>query len=376
MKKVLVAVFCFLFILNSSVCVSAEELSLSAKAAVLIAADSREVLFTKNADTRLSMASTTKIMTALILAEQEDLTKTVKITDEMVRVEGSSMGLMPGDVVTYLDLIYGMLLPSGNDAANTTAYILGGNKEGFAELMNKKAREIGLKNTNFVTPSGLDDENHFTTAYDLAILTSFALKNPVFKEVCSTKYKTLEFGNPPAKHTYQNHNKLLENYDGVIGVKTGFTKKSGRCLVTAAERNGATIIAVTLNAPNGSGDHKKMLDFGFDRVSAVTIDPKIPESVSVISGDCDKVKISTVPKSFTLSDSALFNIKTKVLLPKFLYSGIKAGQTVGRVQYYFENRLIGEEEIISAADVHLRNNKPAFKQRFIENLSKILRLVV
>jgi len=215
MKKTALFVLIFsLLICNFSICVSADKnLSVSAKAAVLICMDTGEILFQKSATQKLPMASTTKIMTSLILAEQPDLSKTVKVTKKMVAVEGSSMGLLDGDTVSYRDLLYGMLLASGNDAANTTAYVLGGGIEGFAKIMNERAKQIGLKNTNFVTPSGLDDESHYTTAYDLALLTSVALKNTAFYTACSSKQAVLYYGNPPYKRTLTNHNKLLGNYD-------------------------------------------------------------------------------------------------------------------------------------------------------------------
>ena len=207
------ALFVIIFSLVFCSCIvsvsASENITVSAKSAIVMCMDTNEVLLEKSAMLKLPMASTTKIMTALILAEQPDLSKTVKVTKQMVTVEGSSMGLLEGDAVSYRDLLYGMLLASGNDAANTTAYVIGGSIKGFAKIMNQKAAELGLKNTSFVTPSGLDDENHYTTAYDLALLASAALKNKVFREACSSKIATLYYGNPPYRRTLTNHNKLL-----------------------------------------------------------------------------------------------------------------------------------------------------------------------
>ncbi len=374
MKKLFCIVISVCLVVLFEVSVFAEEVETSAKASVLISADTLDVIYGENINSRLSMASTTKIMTALILAEQENLSKSVKITREMVMVEGSSMGLKVGDTVTYLDLIYGMLLASGNDAATATAYALGGSLDGFADMMNDKARQIGLKNTNFVTPSGLDDDNHYSTAYDMAILTAYALKNRVFKEVCSTYVKTLEFGGE--RHTYQNHNRLLKERDDVIGVKTGFTKKSGRCLVTAAEREGVTLIAVTLSDGNDWNDHKKLIDYGFENVKSIDVETQIPDSVAVISGDCDRVKLSATCKKFTVSKSTNVKLKARILLPSFIYSSVSAGETVGKIEYYFGDRLIYVSDILSVADVYIKNEKLPLKERFIQNLRKILRLVV
>lgn len=376
MKKIVIILMLLLSMFFITIPAGAQELSVSAKSAIVICADTKDIVFSKNINTKLSMASTTKIMTGLILAEQKDLTKTVTVTDKMVAVEGSSMGLRAGDVITYLDLLYGLMLASGNDAANTIAVTLGGSIEGFAKLMNNKAKEIGLKNTNFVTPSGLDHEQHYTTAYDLAVLTAYALENKVFSEVCSTYIKTISFGNPKTEHTYKNHNRLLNSYNGMIGVKTGFTKKSGRCLVTAAQRNGITLISVTLSAPDDWNDHENMLNFAFEKVEKLSVKANIPESLPVISGDCDRVKISAASKSFALCEENLNKIKMQVFLPKFLYSEISAGEKIGCVLYYLNGKCIGNTNIISVADVNLKNNKPSFGCLFKENLLKLLRLVI
>ena len=376
MKKIVIILMLLLSMFFITIPAGAQELSVSAKSAIVICADTKDIVFSKNINTKLSMASTTKIMTGLILAEQKDLTKTVTVSDKMVAVEGSSMGLRAGDVITYLDLLYGLMLASGNDAANTIAVTLGGSIEGFAKLMNNKAKEIGLKNTNFVTPSGLDHEQHYTTAYDLAVLTAYALENKVFSEVCSTYIKTISFGNPKTEHTYKNHNRLLNSYNGMIGVKTGFTKKSGRCLVTAAQRNGITLNSVTLSAPDDWNDHENMLNFAFEKVEKLSVKANIPESLPVISGDCDRVKISAASKSFALCEENLNKIKMQVFLPKFLYSEISAGEKIGCVLYYLNGKCIGNTNIISVADVNLKNNKPSFGCLFKENLLKLLRLVI
>ena len=206
----------------------------SAKAAVLINGDTGEIIYSYNENEKLPMASTTKIMTALILCETADLSEEITVTADMLKVEGSSMGLLAGDRVTYHDLLYGMMLASGNDAANVTAISIAGSVEKFAKMMNRRAEELGLKNTHFVTPSGLDADGHYTTAYDLALLAAFALKNEDFAKAASSKSAVLNYGNPPYRRTLTNHNKLLSSFEGAVGVKTGFTKKSGRCLVSAA----------------------------------------------------------------------------------------------------------------------------------------------
>lgn len=352
--------------------IAQENISISAKSAIVICEDTGEVLYEKSSHLKLPMASTTKIMTALILAEQPDLSKTVTVTEQMVAVEGSSMGLLKGDTVSFRDLLYGMLLASGNDAANTTAYVLGGSVEGFAIMMNKKAKEIGMKNTSFVTPSGLDDENHYTTAFDLALLTSVALKNTAFRTACSSKKAVLYYGNPPYKRSLSNHNKLLGNYEGLIGVKTGFTKKSGRCLVTAAKRDGKGVIVVTLNAPDDWNDHRKLLDYGINSTVAVNYsNDDFNDILPVVGTDADLIRIKCEAASFCVSSKNQNNIKSQILLPKFVVAPISAGETVGRVEYSLNGKVIKTSEIYSVADAFIRNKKEKFSIRFFKSLRTI-----
>lgn len=372
MKKSVVLILVFTFLLNLFCLFVKAEFSISAKSAIVIAADTLEVLYEKSANQKLPMASTTKIMTALLLAEQPDLSKTVKTTKQMVTVEGSSMGLLEGDTVSYRDLLYGMLLASGNDAANTTAYVLAGSTEGFAKMMNNKAAELGMKNTSFVTPSGLDDENHYTTAYDLAILTAAALKNAAFRTACSSKSAVLYYGNPPYRRTLTNHNKLLGNYDGIIGVKTGFTKKSGRCLVTAAEREGKRVIAVTLNDPDDWSDHRKLLDYGLEKTLVTEFkNDDIDDVLPIICGSADLIRIEFEQTKICTSLDGNNEIKRKIILPKFVYAPISAGEKVGRIEYYFKDKLVKTTDVFSVADVECYNRKESFKKRFL-NILKVL----
>ena len=247
LKKITGILLALSLLLGVALPVSAFECATSAKASILIDADSGRVLSAQNEKAKLPMASTTKIMTTLIALEQPDLTSYFTVDPEAIKVEGSSMGLTEGDRVNLLTLCYGMILPSGNDAANVVAMRIGGSAEKFADMMNAKAAELGLKDTHFVTPSGLDADGHYTTAYDLAQLARIAMQNPLFKSICKESAAQVEFGNPPFKRWLKNHNKLIEMYDGCIGVKTGFTDAAKRCLVSAAERDGVTLICVTLS---------------------------------------------------------------------------------------------------------------------------------
>ncbi len=322
MKKIMC--FFLLFALFTNLC-GASAVENSAAAAIVINAKTRTVIYSKNANARLPMASTTKIMTALILAECNTPEKEVTVTKQMVAVEGSSMGLSAGDTVTYCDLLYGILLPSGNDAANTAAISISGSVEKFADLMNKRAEELGLNNTHFVTPSGLDADGHYTTAYDLAILTSFALENESFRKVAATKSVTLEYSGK--KNYLSNHNRMLKTYNGAIGVKTGYTSKSGRCLVTAAKRENTEIIAVTLNDRNDWADHANLLDYGFENSSEVLLEPTIPEAVNCVGGGEEKIKLTTAQTKIGISRQETFQYKT--YLPNFIYAPVNCGDVVG-----------------------------------------------
>ncbi len=251
--------------------------SLSAKSAILIDASDGTVLFEKNAAQRMGMASTTKIMTALIVAERLPLERTVVVPSEAVNTEGSSVYLCEGELLSIRDLLYALLLASANDAAVTLAIAVSGSIEGFAALMNEKAHSLGLTDTSFTNPHGLYDERHYTTAHDLALISAAALQSEAIREIAATKRVVIPQGvtssNPEglSKRYLLNHNKMLSRYEGAIGLKTGFTKKTGRCLVSAAERDGLTLIAVTLSAPDDWNDHAALLDYGYSRYERVTL---------------------------------------------------------------------------------------------------------
>ena len=351
MKKVFVIILSLLFVFSSgAVNVSA----LSAKAAAVINGDTGELIISRNSDEALPMASTTKIMTALLLCENLSPDKNITVTKQMVAVEGSSMGLLPGDSVSANDLLYGMMLASGNDAANTAAIAVSGSVESFVELMNKRAREMGLVKTSFKTPSGLDGDGHCTTAYELALIARQALLNPRFAKAAASKSATLCYGNPPYKRTLKNHNKLLNMYDDVVGVKTGFTKKSGRCLVSAAKRDGKFVIAVTLNDPDDWADHRQLLDTGFSALTTVRIAPEKSDfGVLTAHFSKDKINITVPEKEISVLSNA--DVDMKIDLPEFVYAPVKKGEKIGSVIYYLEGKPLFSENINSPCDVKNEN---------------------
>ncbi len=346
--------------------------STSAKAAVVINGDTGEVIYGHNSKEKLPMASTTKIMTALILCEQNTPEKEITVTADMIRVEGSSMGLLAGDRVTYHDLLYGMMLASGNDAANVTAISIAGTTENFARLMNEKAKEIGLESTSFVTPSGLDDKNHYTTAEDLARLAAYALKNKDFSEAVGCESATLNYGNPPYRRTLTNHNKLLKMYDKAVGVKTGFTKKSGRCLVSAAREDGKLAIAVTLNDPNDWDDHISLLEYGLKAIKQTKYSPKTSVyNIPVIGGEKEDIQVFIEP--YTVNTLETEGISSEISLPKFVYAPIKKGECLGKIQYMLNGENIGEVELSAPIDINSKALPPKFITQIKENIKYILK---
>lgn len=340
---------------------SAEALGVSAESAVLYCADNNKVYFSKNENKRVKPASTTKIMTALLTLEYaEHNNKKVEFKREMIS-EGSSMYLKIGEVVTLRDLAVGILLCSGNDAANAAAVSISGSKEKFAELMTERAHKIGMKNTNFVTPSGLDDENHYTTAYDMALLMNEALKNPDFNSLTARKTDTVKFIKPENKiTTYSNHNRLLSSYEYCIGGKTGYTSSAGRCLVSAAVKDGLTLIAVTMNDKRDWADHTAMYNYGFENYRMKEIDDNnFFLDVDTVGGEKNKTTVGGVGKSGIVVKAADYRkIKRKIIMDNFLYAPIKSDAEVGKIIYSLNGKIIARHKLTAATENNsIRENK-------------------
>lgn len=370
MKRIIC--FCLILFVLSNMPVGA--VSTCAKAAAVINGDTGEIIYAENADERLPMASTTKIMTALLLCENADLSEEITVTADMLKVEGSSMGLLAGDRVTYHDLLYGMMLASGNDAANVTAISLAGSVQKFAEMMNKKAEELGLKSTHFVTPSGLDAEGHYTTAKELALLAAYALKNEDFAKAAASESALLNYGNPPYRRSLTNHNKMLKLFDGAVGVKTGFTKKSGRCLVSAARRDGKLAVAVTLNDPDDWNDHANLLDYGLNSIKQTRYTPKTScYSIPVIGSDEEQIEVFIEP--FTVNTLETENISCDIKLPKFLYAPITKGDILGTAEYKMGDEVIGTVELTALRDISAFSHKISFYDEIKQNIIYILKCI-
>ena len=315
--------------------------NITAESAVLYSPVSGEFIYEKSADKKLPMASTTKIMTALLALEycEEYGDKLVSVSREAAATEGSSMGLEAGDKITVTDLCAGVLLASGNDGANALAEVI---SDDFQELMNSRGREIGMQNTNFVTPSGLDAEDHYSTARDMAFLAAEAMKNEHFAAIVSSQYMEISYNKGEKTAAFSNHNKLLGYLDGCIGIKTGYTEKAGRCLVSAVKRDGVMLICVTLNAPDDWNDHEKLYDFGFPLMEEYT--PLYADFVLPTTGHPVICKIENGDEFPCFFEN---KVKEIVYLPRFIYaSSCKKGDTIGRVDYIINRKIIHSKNII------------------------------
>ncbi len=341
----------------------------SAESAALFEADTGDVIFEVNGRKKLPMASTTKIMTALVALEEGDLDERFTVPREAVGVEGSSVYLAEGETVTLRDLLFALMLESANDAAEAIACRIGGSSSGFAVMMNEKAEELGLRDTSFSNPHGLDDPDHYTTAYDLGKLTCAALENAEFEKIVSTRsISVFTYG---TERTLVNHNRLLQSLDGAIGVKTGFTKRSGRCLVSAVRRNGVLTVAVTLNDPNDWSDHRSLHEYGQSLYKrSVLAEPgSVSVDIPVIGGDVQRVRCTC---SDALSAVLKREQKAKVTVeaPRFVPAPVMRGDALGKAVFTSGGRIIGSVPLCAETDVGERNEKRSFLEKILEFLGR------
>ena len=340
--------------------------ALSAKCAVLMDCTTGRVLYEKAADERSLIASTTKIMTAILVCERCNVLDRMRIPKEAVGIEGSSMYLQEGEVLTIQELLYGMMLHSGNDAAVALAIYCGGTVEGFAQMMNDKARSLGMKNSHFENPNGLDAADHYATARDLAVLASYAMENPVFAKIVSTK--TVKVG----QRSLRNHNKLLWQFEGADGVKTGYTRAAGRILVSRAQRNGRRLVAVTINAPNDWQDHASLLESGFLRYSQVQILEKgnILGQVEIAGGMSGSVHL-VAAEGFSYAMGKDERVKIILPEPGFVYAPVCAEQEAGFAQVFLDGKWIGKVPLVYGATVEQEiPQEPKFWTRLLGGKDK------
>lgn len=355
MKKILSLFIAVLWTISP---LTVNAVSVSAESAVLMNGKSGEVLYSKNADERRGPASTTKIMTALVAIENCSIDKMVTISPEAVGVEGSSVYLKAKEKISMESLLYALLLSSANDAAAAIAYEVAGGIPEFAELMNEKAASLGLENTHFSNPHGLDDAEHYTTARDLALIARAALENETFSKIVSTKKKLISIHDGEESRLLVNHNRLLFEYDDVVGVKTGYTKRCGRTLVSAAEKDGVFLIAVTLSDGNDWRDHRAMLDYGYEKIECVTLCKAgdFCRTLHVCGGEMSDVSVCTRDCLTVVLPKDRGRISAELELPKFLYAPVCSGQAVGRVVFSLDGKTIGIADVITSGDVEIKND--------------------
>ncbi|MBE5770655.1 MAG: D-alanyl-D-alanine carboxypeptidase [Clostridiales bacterium] len=325
MKRMLAGLFFGLILLYNNSAQAAD-----AAAAILMEAETGRVLYAQNAHEALPMASTTKVMTALLALEMGDLNEIVTTGKNAFGVPGTSMYLEMGEQLTLEQMLYGLMLASGNDAAVAIAEHIGGTVPDFCALMTRRAEEIGCENTIFSTPHGLPAQNHHTTAWDLALITREALKNPVFREIVSTQRATLPWAGHDYHRVLTNKNKLLSSYPGAIGVKTGYTKAAGRCLVFAAERDGMCLIGVVLNCPDWFNESAALLDRGFENWQMVTM-LEAGESVREIPVENGIRESVQARAAENLAAPMEINAWPDLIidLPASLPAGVKKGDIIG-----------------------------------------------
>ena len=332
--------------------------ALSARKAILMDADSGRVLYEKNADERSLIASTTKIMTALLVCEQCNLADRVQIPREAVGIEGSSLYLREGEILSVQDLLYGLMLHSGNDAATALSIYCGGSEAAFVDMMNEKAGRLELSETHFGNPHGLDHDGNYSTARDLAKLAAYAMENEDFYRTVSCK--TVTVGN----RSLQNHNKLLFRYEGAVGVKTGYTKAAGRILVSAAERDGRRLIAVTIHAPDDWNDHTALLDYGFSFYQPVCLAEKgsVLGFVPVTGGAKDTAAVYAEEDFvFPMAEHETYSVELQ--LPPFVYAPVERDGEAGTAVIRVEGKAVGSVPLRFEETIESRERKRMFPFR-------------
>ena len=327
---------------------NAAAVSTSASAVILVDADSGRVLYEKNADEVRLIASITKLMTALVAVEQEpDLTRTVTVKAEWLHTEGSSIYLKAGEQITMEALLYGLLLESGNDAAMVIAYVCAGGEAEFAELMNEKAGALGMDKSRFANPSGLNADGHYSTARDMAKAAAACIENETISKICATRSITL------GSRTFVNHNRLLGLYEGCIGMKTGYTQRAGRTLVSAARRDGQTLIAVTLNDPDDWKDHMALFDYGFECYPAKQLSRKDEVVGSVpVAGSLVRFVDVAAGADFFYPLAENESAEVRVEYTDLAEAPIEEGQSAGKMVYLLNGQEVGSTELYYVQQVH------------------------
>lgn len=355
MKILQITAFICLFVAQS-VCANPLE-ELSASSVILIEADTGNIVYEKNANQQLYPASTTKMMTAILAIENGRMDDAVAIGVEAAGTEGSSMNLAAGDRLILKDLLYGLMLVSGNDAATAIAMHVGGSAAAFVGHMNEKARELGATSTHFVNSSGLPDPKHYSTAHDLAKIARYAYRNPLFRDLTATPSLVVNWLAPEKQMRLENTNELLTNYSGATGIKTGYTESAGECLVASAERDGVTLIAAVMHAEDERrfAEAAKVLDYGFSRVKRHTAYPKEALSDTVFVRDGETHEVTAHPEAdityplINSGDLEKFSVKIDRL--PHVRAPVSKGQTIGWVRIFYEQTEVNKVALVADKEV-------------------------
>ena len=354
LSVIMLASFLFSVILASKAKVFADG-ECPAKAMVVIEASTGRVLEEKNKDDRLAMASTTKIMTALVTCKNtENFDEVVTIHDNAVGIEGTSMYLRKGEKLTVKELLFGLMLPSGNDAAMALAYHIGGGEEKFVEMMNAQASELGLKNTHFANPHGLDADGHYTSALDLALITAEGMKNDMFREIIATKNVRVAGSKENEPRLLSNKNRLLKTLDGCTGVKTGFTDNAGRCFVCSCNRDGMTLISVVLNCGPMFEESARLMNLCFEKFKMYGLLEPYAQGDSILVTNGDQEFVQTVTKhgfSYPLTDEEFQSVKIVRNQPEILDAPVVKEQKIGEIEIYLDKDLLFKENIYTMENV-------------------------
>ena len=325
-----------------------------------VLANDNKVLYEYNKDVKLPMASTTKIITAIVTLENcDDLDKLITVADESVGIEGTSIYLRKNEQISIRNLLYGLILASGNDAATALAYEIGGSEEKFVEMMNDFVKRLGLTNTQLKNPHGLDADGHYTSAYDLAAITNYALNNETFLEIVSTKTKVLNEGEPNVRYL-RNKNKLLFSEEGCIGVKTGFTDNAGRCLVNACEKDGMRVVSVVLNCGPMFEECDRLNNLAFNEYELKTfVEPYgFVGNVNVVDGDKNEISVATI-KGFStvIKKSEAENYRVEFDVPESVTAPISKSDEIGKVTVFYKDEIIYEDSVYSTSEIENINLK-------------------
>lgn len=357
MQKRMIFWICLTFIIATVISTAiftpaAAEPEITGEAAVLMNSKTGQVLFEKNPFLRVYPASTTKIMTAILALESGRIGETVSITLEACAIEGSAIGLQEGEQFLLEDLIYALMLNSGNDSAVAIACHVGGSVEGFVQLMNKRAAELGAADTHFNNPNGLPDPNHYSTARDMALIARYAMQNPEFREIVSTKIKTITRSDPNAQTYLENGNRLLWNYQGAIGVKTGYTEEARQCLVSAAAKEDRELIAVVMKSEGYDiwTDSSKLLDCGFIEFNqtALVEAGKHVTDAPIKYGVTKTVAAQTGSSLvYDFSKDAAPQIRQEIILSDGIAAPIQAGKKLGEMVFFSGSQELGRVDLVA-----------------------------